>query len=288
MAWTITANPDEYLAQAGEFLRADPVRYTIELAVIEKIRAAPPARPGAVGSGGPMFGWWRRADGDLSAVVLHTPPYPLLLGGLPAGSGAELAARVAGLGRQLPGVNGPRPDAARFAAAWHERTGAGSVTVRRSQLYRLGRLVPPDPAAAGAPRVAGQADRGLLEQWHAAFAAEINDVTGPQPGDVADRLSYGGLTLWEDGARPVAMAGQLRPSAGVVRVGPVYTPAGLRGRGYGAAVTAAVTSAALQAGAGQVVLFTDIANPVSNALYRRLGYQPVAEMAGLRFAPPGG
>jgi predicted GNAT family acetyltransferase len=84
------------------------------------------------------------------------------------------------------------------------------------------------------------------------------------------------------------MAGQLRPSAGVVRVGPVYTPAGLRGRGYGAAVTAAVTSAALQAGAGQVVLFTDIANPVSNALYRRLGYQPVAEMAGLRFAPPGG
>ncbi|NDZ98825.1 GNAT family N-acetyltransferase, partial [Streptomyces sp. SID10116] len=67
--------------------------------------------------------------------------------------------------------------------------------------------------------------------------------------------------------------------AGQVRVAPVYTPADLRGRGYGGAATAAVTRAALDAGAAQVLLFTDLANPTSNRLYQRLGYRPVADFA---------
>jgi predicted GNAT family acetyltransferase len=71
----------------------------------------------------------------------------------------------------------------------------------------------------------------------------------------------------------------------VVRLGPVYTPPEHRGRGYGAAVTAAVSHAALDAGASYVVLFTDLANPTSNALYRRLGYQPVEDRVVLEFEP---
>jgi predicted GNAT family acetyltransferase len=80
------------------------------------------------------------------------------------------------------------------------------------------------------------------------------------------------------------VAGPVRPAAGVVRVGPVYTPPALRGRGYAGAVTGAVTSAAIAAGAREVVLFTDLANPTSNALYRRLGYQPVTDRVVLRFS----
>jgi predicted GNAT family acetyltransferase len=65
--------------------------------------------------------------------------------------------------------------------------------------------------------------------------------------------------------------------AGLVQVDPVYTPAPLRGRGYAGAVTAEVSRAALAAGATDGVLFTDAANPTSNALYRRLGYVPVVD-----------
>ena len=78
-------------------------------------------------------------------------------------------------------------------------------------------------------------------------------------------------------------------AAGQVRVGPVYTPPGLRGQGYAGAVTAAVSQAARDAGAGQVLLFTDLANPTSNALYQRLGYQPVEDRAVWSFTrPPAG
>jgi GNAT superfamily N-acetyltransferase len=283
MPWQLTASLDEYVTAAGEFLVSRPVEHTIELGVVEGLRGRPAAPPGDLGPDGPLFGWWQADDGDVTAVVLHTPPYPLLLGGLPTGSEAELTARLTGIGRQLPGVNSREEAAGRFAAAWRQETGVGYTTFRRSRLHRLAELVPPDPRPAGTPRVAGEHDQDLLERWFEASAQEMNDLTGVLPGAVPDRLSYGGLTLWEVRGRPVAMAGHGRPAAGVVRIGPVYTRPELRGRGYGGAVTTAVTSAAIGAGAAEVVLFTDLANPTSNALYRRLGYQPVGDRVMLRF-----
>ncbi len=101
---------------------------------------------------------------------------------------------------------------------------------------------------------------------------------------IDDRLSYGGLMLWESGGVPVAMAGLTRAAAGVARIGPVYTPPGERGRGYGGAATVAVSQAALERGAEQVVLFTDLANPTSNALYKRLAYRPLEDSVVLSFA----
>jgi predicted GNAT family acetyltransferase len=65
----------------------------------------------------------------------------------------------------------------------------------------------------------------------------------------------------------------------------VYTPPHLRLRGHGAAVTAAVSQAAIEAGAQEVVLFTDLSNPTSNALYQRLGYRPVEDRLVLAFTP---
>ncbi|GAA1300256.1 hypothetical protein [Saccharothrix xinjiangensis] len=43
----------------------------------------------------------------------------------------------------------------------------------------------------------------------------------------------------------------------------------------------------LDAGATDVVLFTDPGNPAGNALYRRLGYVPIAEFTGYAFAGGG-
>ncbi len=83
------------------------------------------------------------------------------------------------------------------------------------------------------------------------------------------------------------MAGVTPMVAGQIRVDPVYTPAHLRGHGYAAAVTAEVSRAALAAGATDVVLFTDAANPTSNALYHRLGYIPIADWASYDFTPTG-
>ena len=98
-------------------------------------------------------------------------------------------------------------------------------------------------------------------------------------------LGYGGITVWEAGGIPVSMASVTRAVDGMIRVGPVYTPPAMRGYGYAGGATAAVSQAALDAGATQVVLYTDLANPTSNALYQRLGYQPVSDSVQLLFLP---
>jgi predicted GNAT family acetyltransferase len=76
----------------------------------------------------------------------------------------------------------------------------------------------------------------------------------------------------------VSMA-PLHPAvASMSRIGPVFTPTTRRGQGYGSAVTAAAAHHALSQGgpAQHVVLFADLANPVSNTIYQRLGFEPVA------------
>jgi ribosomal protein S18 acetylase RimI-like enzyme len=173
-----------------------------------------------------------------------------------------------------------------LAAAWERRTGQPSRVSRRSRLYRLGRLRPPDPPPPGRARVAASADSGLLLDWLEAFRREADNDGGPaSQRTVDDRLSYGGLTLWETGDGPVSLAGATRAVAGQARIGPVYTPPERRGRGFGGAVTAAVSQAAMDAGVAEVLLYTDLANPTSNALYQRLGYQPVSDSVQLLFLP---
>lgn len=81
------------------------------------------------------------------------------------------------------------------------------------------------------------------------------------------------------------MAAVSRVIEGQARVHLVYTPPADRGRGHAAGVTAAAGRAALDAGADHVLLFTDLANPTSNALYQRLGYRPVTDHLGVEFEP---
>ena len=285
MAWMLTGGLDDYVATAGEFLRSRPVHNTIQLTAVESLRARGAL---AFGDVAPLFGWWRSATGQVTAALLHTPPYPVLLTRLPEHSADALAEELAARGRQLPGVNAELGDAVAFATACSRLTGAGFQEFRRSRLYRLGQLEPPEPAPRGAARVAAIGDRDLLESWFDAFTKEVAHLPGePGRGIIDDRLSHGGLILWEAGAAAVSLAGFNRPAHGVVRVGPVYTPPEHRGHGYGAAVTAAASRQAFDAGAAHVVLFTDLANPTSNALYQRLGYRPVEDRVVLRFESQG-
>jgi predicted GNAT family acetyltransferase len=51
-------------------------------------------------------------------------------------------------------------------------------------------------------------------------------------------------------------------------------------------VTAATTQAALYEGAAQVILYTDLANKTSNAIYQSIGYVPDHGAEERVLAPP--
>jgi ribosomal protein S18 acetylase RimI-like enzyme len=268
MAWTLTDDVDAFQAAAGGLLLSEPVRNTVQLSVLASLTRIGLA---AYGDGVPLFGWWS-AGGAVGAAVVQTPPHPMLLTDLPGESAAELATALADHGVRLPGINGAEPDVTALGRAWQQRTGTSGHLRRRMRLYRLGGLVPPDPFPDGAARIGTESDEALVTSWFSAFAAEVGEHDSP--GQVVrSRLASGQLMLWEDAGQPKALAGVTAVIAGVARVGPVYTPPQWRGRGYGGAVTAAISELALARGAEAVVLFTDLANPASNSLYIKLGYE---------------
>jgi RimJ/RimL family protein N-acetyltransferase len=282
MAWQLTYSLEEFERAAGDHLRADPVRQTVPLTVLASLRHRGES---AFGDSPPFFGWHQRPEGVVDGAVVQTPPFPLLLAGLPAGSARALLDLVAAEHGLPDAVNAAGQDEPGVLAAWAAATGGTGSARMRSRLYLLGRLTPPEPAPPGAARVASQADTDLLIDWHEAFHEEAEGAAPEDAGRlVADRLSHAGLLLWEVGGEPVAMAGMTREVAGVVRVAGVYTPPEHRQRGYGGATTTAVSNAALAAGAQEVVLFTDLANPTSNALYQRLGFRPVEDRVLLRLS----
>jgi predicted GNAT family acetyltransferase len=96
---------------------------------------------------------------------------------------------------------------------------------------------------------------------------------------LADRALY----VWEDG-EPVSMVRVHTEVAGVVRLGPVYTPPARRQRGYATCAVAAASEAALARGAHACMLFTDLANPTSNRIYAAVGYERFADWREYRFA----
>jgi len=318
MGWRTTGDVAEFLAAAGPFLRRDRVRNTVLLTVTETMRenpalhrSGPAGRAGPVGPAGPaaasarlpLFGWWTPTAPEagneapeagkappVSGAFLHTPPFPVLLSAVPADAAASLATETLA-GRPLSGVNAYPEAAEAFAAAWRQTTGGRVDEHMRNRLYRLAELTWPDPRPDGTPRLADERDAALLTRWFGAFAREVNDFAqnADHAAAVRERLSYQGLTVWEAGEAgggPVSLAGVTRQVAGMARVGPVYTPPEARGHGYGSAVTAAASERVRAAGAEEVLLFTDLANPVSNSIYQRIGYRPVEDRVVLSFGEP--
>lgn len=307
MAWQTSADVTQFLAVAGPYLRREHVRNTVILTVTENMRVA--AGQSASGpfdgdpANRPLLGWWTEpaapatsadeaapatsadpAGAEVAGAFLHTPPFPVVLTAVAPAVAAELAT-VTLADRPVPGVNAHPEVAGAFAAAW-QRAHGGVIHVHTSmRLYRLAELSWPDPAPAGTARVAGQPDLPLVADWFSAFAFEVDDMGrgSDQTAAARERISHGGITLWEAGGETVAMAGATRQVAGMARIGPVYTPPAHRGRGYGSAVTAAASRRLTDSGVADVVLFTDLANPVSNSIYQRIGYQPVEDRVSLEF-----
>jgi RimJ/RimL family protein N-acetyltransferase len=303
MAWQTTGDVTEFLAAAGPYLRRERVRNTVILTVTETLRVnagalagtSSPAggRPESASAGGgadpaarPLFGWWSDQAGAVAGAFMHTPPFPVVLTEVALEAAAELAA-VAMAARPLGGVNAYPEVAEAFADGWRDGSRGGPVDVhRRQRLYRLAELVWPDPAPAGTARMARDGDAKLTADWFAAFADEVDDMGRGEDQTAAARakISQDGVMVWEADGQPVSIACATLPVTGMVRIGPVYTPPQARGHGYASAATAALSRRLLQAGAEEVVLFTDLDNPVSNSIYQRIGYRPVEDRVVLAFS----
>jgi predicted GNAT family acetyltransferase len=158
------------------------------------------------------------------------------------------------------------------------------VPSEAERLYRLGGLRAV-ASASGCLRRADVGDRDRLVEWFRGFQAD----TGGHPGAPEEQadvgLADGTVSIWDHGGA-AAMARAAPAVGGVVRIGPVYTPPPRRGRGYATACVEALSRSIVDAG-HLAILYTQLANPTSNRIYRRIGYEPVLEVLRYELGEPG-
>ena len=219
---------------------------------------------------------WLTAHDDcgLVGMAMRTAPWNLAVSAMPARAAEELGRYVAAADPDVPGVNGPQETVDAVITGFAPAAGRRPRTDMVDVLRVLTSLRPP-AGVTGAARVAQPDDTALLIDWHRAFADDAGLPSHSIEDSISQQVRDGALWIWEDEGVPVSMAGHAplatTPTGAVARIGPVYTPAHLRGHGYGSAVTAAVT-ASLVPRCQTIMLFADAAKPENNRLYERLGF----------------
>ncbi|MDX3385200.1 GNAT family N-acetyltransferase [Streptomyces niveiscabiei] len=279
--WQLTTDLTEFLDTAGPFLRSRPVHHTVPLTVTENLRAQ---GTDLYGGSRPLFGVLTGADGEVAAAFFQTPPFPLNVTHLTPRRTESLAEALLDHNHPLSGVTSDTKTVEAFVAAWKRGTNATETVFRRERLYRLEELTHPQPIPPGRSRTATPADHALLRAWNDKFTTEIGHPHTMADSLLTARIAAGSFTLWEtpDGT-PVSMASATGLIAGQIRIVTVYTPPEHRAKGYAGAATAEASRRAREAGAEEVLLFTDLANQTSNALYQRIGYRPVEDFTVYTF-----
>jgi uncharacterized protein len=274
------SRPDLFLAEASSLLIRDEARHNLIFGICATLLETPDAYA--------AFHLWTVKDaGDLVAAAVMTPPFNVVVAE-PRSSAALrfLAWELHRREMDLPGVTGALAEVDEFAAVWERLTLVRRRARMRQGIYETSSARPPE-GVPGRLRLATNDDRQLVIDWSRAFEQESIPADAPRgriEANVDRRLASAtsGVALWEDD-EPVSLAGFGGRTPHGVRIGPVYTPPGLRRRGYASALVAHLSQFLLDRDNDFCFLYTDLANPTSNQIYQNVGYEFVAESADYAF-----
>ena len=265
-------DPAFVLSRAGGFLSSQPVFHNLVLSILHA-RAA---------QGDPGRYWMAIQRDDTVGVVVQSPlTFPATLTPMEPSVATAVADAITEAGIALPGINGDAATAAMFAGQWSERSQSAATPFQGNRLYEL-LEIGEVPDIEGKLRQAGPKERSLMILWARAFQNEIGESANDTELRVDRGLAAGHLWLWDLGGETVSMAVSREPVLGVVRLSGVYTPPEKRKHGYAGACVHALSKQLADAGY-RCILYTDLGNPTSNSIYRRIGYRAVAEALRYRF-----
>ena len=269
LAVLFSEDPAFVLSKADEFLSSEPVVHNLLLTILHaRVALGDPGR------------YWSAVEAEkVVGVVLQSPlEFPATLTPMKQQTVVAMVDAIAEQGVALPGVNGDAATAASFAGQWSERRKSAATPIMGMRLYELLELSE-SPRVEGGLRQAAPKDRGLMIRWTRAFQDEIGESSRDTELRVDRGLAAGQLWIWDSDGDTTSMAVAREPVQGVVRVAGVFTPPQKRGRGYAAACVHALSKHLREQG-HRCILYTDLANPTSNSIYR---YRAVTKALRYRF-----
>ena len=262
-------NADSFLECTETWLLRAEAQHNLILGLARLLRGEPPPTRST-----PWF-FSLHEHGSVVGCALRTPPRDLLITELER-SGVE--ALIGALHSELPslsGVFGPEPGSGTFAAQWSKLQRRPSQPPMRQRFYVLRQVRPNLVEAPGSLRKATPSDLPRVADWVAQFTQETATGDSEDPQRIAGgAIAKGQLYLWQ-APDPVSMAGWTGVTPSGRRVSFVFTPPAERRRGHASACVAALSRTILAMGNRFCCLYADLANPTSNAIYARIGYEPM-------------
>lgn len=269
----IYGTPGEFLEDNKAFLQRFEAVCQLNLGNAQATKNEP-CRPDL------LFG---RCEEEGRGVLLfgNLLPYNLCLNAIPGDFSALSAAVLLAeyLRREkieVKGVNASKVLCNAFFSAY-----GGSYRVRAGMdIMVLKELIEP-PVVPGKLRPAEEEDVSLITNWHRAFYREALHEEPPE--DVEDRvrahIGRHALFVWENPEREAVSAAHIcaRELEHGASISGVYTPPEQRGKGYCQNTVAAICRKLLTEGKEYCTLFVDKANPVSNRVYEKIGFQIVED-----------
>ncbi|MFW6213913.1 MAG: GNAT family N-acetyltransferase [Spirochaetota bacterium] len=234
---------------------------------------------------------------SVRAVVVRTPPYPVVIGLTPGATEPAVVERALDevqrrYGNDIAGFNADTRVVEAYVHAWCRRTGAQASEHMKLRVYSCTNPAPPADVP-GRARRARPDDRELLNRFVTGFYHDaLPDEYDPARVDsyvermLAADPKEQGIVLWEVDAKVVSNAAYTGATPKGIRINNVYTPPEHRRHGYASACVADLTKRLLEGGREFCFLFTDLKNPTSNKIYQDVGYVPVSDATYWRTSIP--
>lgn len=225
-------------------------------------------------------------NSEILIAALMTPPYKILLSSaetVPDDAVSFLVECIDPGKWTVPGVLAEHKLAETFTFFWKSKYKIKTIPGMDQRIYMLTQIEQAGKAC-GEMRPAAAGDSDLVADWVYKFNKEIFTTENREN---AQRLANALLEqksvfFWYDNT-PVSMAATLRPTAHGTTVGYVYTPPYLRNNGYAGTLVAQLSRQILDSGKNFCTLYTDLSNPTSNSIYKKIGYKPVADVIDIFF-----
>ncbi len=233
--------------------------------------------------------FWLREGGGRIVAVLGLSAMGMVLPVLPGqGEGDLRPLRDMLAGEAVEGIIGPVD----WAAPLQSALGLTSAPVDHRAdepgfvLDLANLILPAAQSLTLAPLT--DAHRPLALDWRARYREEVMGTPPARSraiaaGDIDTYIARDSHRLLLCDGTPVAMTGFNAELPEAVQVGGVYTPPGMRGRGYARAAVALHLDQARQTGIPRAVLFA--ASDAAARAYTAIGFRPAGRMAMIFFAP---
>jgi uncharacterized protein len=282
MSWSLCVDVDEFLEKRRWALLVDESANCLAWAVIERSKTEGPDGAG--------YTFLTFDEGHASSahafIKVNGGEQHLVLGQMSCAQAELLLGFVESQGIRLGIVEGPREATLTFAQGWALTAGRFHHLQLNLGLYELTHLKMVD-LEGGRLYQATEAHRERLTEYITGFC---RDCFPEQP--MAQEMIEARVTrfitqrrahFWQTSDQElVAMAAVVRESPNTASISWVYTAPSHRKRGYAARIVAALSQAQLDDGKRACNLHTDLSNPTSNGVYRRIGYEQIAERINVK------